>query len=49
MLKVADLETQIEKMKCCYNCSKWNDGLCSDSPNIDTMADFVCDEWELEK
>ena len=42
------LKKQIEKMKCCYNCSKWNDGECKDchSP-IYTMADFNCDKWEL--
>lgn len=39
---------QIEKMKCCYNCSKWNDGECKDCPSpIYTMADFNCDKWEL--
>ena len=41
-------EKQIEKMKCCYNCSKWNDGECKDCPSpIYTMADFNCDKWEL--
>ena len=43
-----ELETQIEKMKCCYNCSKWNDGECKDCPSpIYTMADFNCEKWEL--
>ena len=46
--KIKELEKQIEKMKCCYNCSKWNDGECKDCPSpIYTMADFNCDKWEL--
>lgn len=46
--KVDELLEQIEKMKCCYNCSKWNDGECKDCPSpIYTMADFNCDKWEL--
>ena len=43
------LEKQIEKMKCCYNCSKWNDGECSESPEVYTMADFECETWELKE
>ena len=46
--QVKELEAQIEKMKCCYNCSKWNDGQCSDVPNsVYCCADFVCDKWEI--
>ena len=47
-VKIADLEKEIEKMKCCYNCSKWNDGECEESPKSKTFfcADFKCDEWE---
>ena len=43
------LEEQIEKMKCCYNCSKWNDGECEESPKSKTFfcADFKCDNWEM--
>ena len=42
------LKQQVEKMKCCYNCSKWNDGECEESPKSKTFfcADFKCDEWE---
>lgn len=42
------LKTQVEKMKCCYNCSKWNDGECEESPKSKTFfcADFKCDKWE---
>ena len=42
------LREQIEKMKCCYNCSKWNDGECEESPKSKTFfcADFKCDKWE---
>lgn len=44
------LKEKIEKMKCCYNCSKWNDGQCADVPNDNSYysADFVCDKWELK-
>ena len=46
--RIAKIEKQIEKMKCCYNCSKWNDGECKDCPSpIYTMADFNCEKWEL--
>lgn len=42
------LKEQIEKMKCCYNCSKWYDGDCEESPKSKTFfcADFKCDKWE---
>ena len=44
-----ELEAQIEKMECCYNCSKWYDGECEESPKSKTFfcADFKCDKWEL--
>ena len=44
-----ELEAQIEKMKCCYNCSKWYDGECEESPKSKTFfcADFKCDNWEI--
>ena len=47
--RIAELEEQIEKMKCCYNCSKWNDGECEESPKSKTFfcADFKCDNWEM--
>lgn len=43
------LKAQIEKMKCCYNCSKWYDGECEESPKSKTFfcADFKCDNWEI--
>lgn len=49
--QIADLEKQIEKMKCCYNCSKWNDGECEESPKSKTFfcADFKCENWECIK
>ena len=45
---IKELEQQIEKMKCCYNCLKWNDGECEESPKskIFFCADFKCDKWE---
>ena len=48
---IADLEALIEKMKCCYNCSKWNDGQCADVPNDSSYysADFVCEDWEMKE
>lgn len=47
--KIRELEAQIEKMKCCYNCSKWYDGECEESPKSKTFfcADFKCDNWEI--
>ena len=47
--EIAELEAQIEKMKCCYNCSKWYDGECEESPKSKTFfcADFKCDNWEI--
>lgn len=38
-------------MKCCYNCAKWNDGECEESPNSKTFfcADFKCESWECIK
>lgn len=50
--KIEELEAQIEKMKCCYNCSKWNEGLllCNDSPvKIATYADYCCKDWKLKE
>ena len=49
--RIADLEAQIEKMKCCYNCSKWYDGECEESPKSKTFfcADFKCDNWEIKE
>lgn len=46
---ILKLNEQIEKMKCCYNCSKWNEGQCKDIKDsyFYTMADFNCDKWEL--
>ena len=48
-MRIAELEAQIEKMKCCYNCSKWYDGECEESPKSKTFfcADFKCDNWEM--
>lgn len=45
------LKQQVEKMKCCYNCSKWYDGECEESPKSKTFfcADFKCDKWEIYK
>jgi hypothetical protein len=47
--RIAELEAQIEKMKCCYNCSKWYYGECEESPKSKTFfcADFKCDNWEI--
>ena len=49
--EIRELKAQIEKMKCCYNCSKWNDGECEESPKSKTFfcADFKCDNWEMFK
>lgn len=35
--KIAELEAQIEKMKCCFNCSKWYDGECEESPKSKSL------------
>lgn len=49
--KVRELEARIEEMKCCYNCSKWYDGECEESPKSKTFfcADFKCDKWEIKE
>ena len=48
--RIAELEAQIEKMKCCYNCAKWNDGQCADIPDSGYYcADFVCEDWEIKE
>lgn len=50
--EIRELEAQIEKMKCCYNCSKWNEGLllCNDSTvRIATYADYCCKDWEIKE
>ena len=50
--RIAELEAQIEKMKCCYNCSKWNEGLllCNDSTvRVTTYADYCCEDWEIKE
>ena len=49
--EIRELKAQIEKMKCCYNCSKWNDGQCEEIPESKTFfcADFKCDNWEMFK
>lgn len=39
-----ELEAQIEKMKCCYNCEEFSNG-CSILPSQRTS--FSCDKWEL--
>jgi hypothetical protein len=47
-----ELEAQIEKMKCCYNCSKWNEGLllCNESTvRVTTYADYCCEDWEIKR
>lgn len=50
-VKIADLEKQIEQMKCCYNCSKWNEGQCENIKDgyFFHCADFGCDKWEIEE
>ena len=42
------LKNMVEKMQCCYNCKKWNDGECEESPKSKTFfcADFKCESWE---
>ena len=40
--RIAELEAQIEKMKCCYNCAKWNDGQCADVPNDNNVYCSFC-------
>jgi len=45
------LREQIEKMKCCYNCSKWDDGQCENIKDgyFFHCADFGCDKWEIKE
>jgi len=39
------LKAQIEKMKCCGNCSKWYE--CSKEKQMLFKLHKNCDEWEL--
>jgi uncharacterized protein HemX len=50
--EIRELKEKIEKMKCCYNCSKWNEGLllCNDSTvRVTTYADYCCEDWEIKE
>ena len=42
--KITDLEAQIEKMKCCGNCAKYNSGYGETPCKISASA--ICGEWE---
>lgn len=41
--RVKELEAQIEKMKCCHNCRKFN------NLSYDCTCAEVCNEWELRR
>lgn len=41
--KIVELEEQIEKMKCCQNCRKFN------NLSYDCTCAEVCNEWELRR
>lgn len=43
--KNEQLKAQIEKMKCCGNCSKWYE--CSKEKQMLFKLHKNCDEWEL--
>ena len=42
--RIKELEAQIEKMKCCGNCAKYNSGY-GESP-CKLFASGICGEWE---
>ena len=42
--EIDELEAQIEKMKCCGNCAKYNSGYGENSCKI--TASGICGEWE---
>ena len=42
---VAERNEQIEKMKCCVNCSKYR--ICEKEMNCDKPTEKYCDDWEL--
>ncbi len=41
--KIAELEKQIEKMKCCHNCRKFH------NLSYDCTCAEVCNEWEIKE
>ena len=52
-VKIADLEKQIEKMKCCQNCEIFtyhNSASCGEPILIDkSHGTYVCDKWKLKE
>ena len=42
--RIAELEAQIEEMKCCGNCAKYNSGYGENPCKIG--ASMICGEWE---
>lgn len=41
--RITELEAQIEKMKCCQNCRKFN------NLSYDCTCAEVCNEWEIRR
>lgn len=50
---IAELETQIEKMKCCYNCKQSQDeSYCKiKKSDVEDLScwDCGCDKWEIKE
>lgn len=42
--QIAALEAQIEKMKCCGNCGKWEN-----CEKDEMFSQDICGDWELER
>ena len=40
--RIAELEAQIEKMKCCGNCGKWEN-----CEKDEMFSQDICDNWEI--
>ena len=53
--RIADLEAQIEKMKCCQNCKHCNEIISykvlggKEISKICSDGNYVCDKWEIKE
>lgn len=48
-VKIADLEKQILKMKCCLNCNFWKDKKYNVCTEIKKLGKTCCAFWKLEE
>lgn len=48
-VKIADLEKQIEKMKCCQNCKNWTWNMSNEKCQFRCESREACDNWEIKE